>query len=106
MPTTGLTGLILIIGGVWYWYHAIRAKELARLAGRRRCNEVGVIFLDDTVMLTRLRLRRDNEGRMKIYREFQFEFTSDGGIRYGGEIVLLGGRVVSLVLEPYREAND
>lgn len=97
--------MILLVGGVWYWFHAIRAKELARIAGRRRCNEVGVIFLDDTVMLTRLRLRRDNDGRIRIYREFQFEFSSDGGVRYGGEITLLGGRIMNLVMEPYRETN-
>lgn len=105
MSATEFSGLVLLIGAVWYWFHAIRAKELARLAGRRRCNEVGVIFLDDTVMLTRLRLRRDGMGRMKIYREFQFEFASDGGVRYGGEIALLGERVVSLVMEPYREIH-
>ena len=101
-----LGGLLLLIGAVWYWYHAIRAKELARHAGRRRCNDVGVTFLDDTVMLTRLRLRRDSMGRMRIYREFQFEFASDGGIRYGGEIALLGERIISLVMEPYREIHD
>ena len=100
MSTTGLSGLIILVGGVWYWFHAIRAKELARLAGRRRCEEVGVIFLDDTVMLTRVRLRRDSEGRMRIYREFQFEFTSDGGTRSGGEIALLGGRILYLIMEP------
>jgi hypothetical protein len=105
MSVAEFSGLVILIGAVWYWFHAIRAKEVARLAGRRRCNEVGVIFLDDTVMLTRLRLRRDGMGRMKIYREFQFEFASDGGVRYGGEIALLGERVVSLVMEPYRELH-
>ena len=105
MTSTEFAGLILLAGGVWYWFHAIRAKEIARLAGRRRCEENGVIFLDDTVMLTRLRLRRDDKGRVKIYREFQFEFASDGGIRYGGEIALLGERILYLVMEPYREIH-
>lgn len=80
----------------------MHAKEYARHACRVRCNDVGVIFLDDTVMLTRLRLRRDSEGHMKIYREYQFEFTSDGNVRYGGEIALLGKNIVYLVMEPYR----
>jgi hypothetical protein len=39
---------------------------------------------------------------MKIYREYQFEFTSDGNVRYGGEIALLGKNIVYLVMEPYR----
>jgi hypothetical protein len=96
--------LVFFIGGAWYWYGAMRAKELARDAGRRRCGEVGVTFLDDTVSLTRLRLRRDEDGQAAIYREFQFEFTSDGSARYGGEITLLGERITHIEMEPYREA--
>ena len=94
--------LALFIGGGWYWYDAMRAKELAREAGRRRCDEVGVTFLDDTVSLTRLRIRRDGDGRLAIWREFQFEFSSDGSARYGGEIVLFSGRVRHIEMEPYR----
>ena len=95
--------LIFFVGGGWYWYDAMRAKELARDAGRRRCDDAGVSFLDDTVALTRLRLRRDADGQAAIYREFQFEFASDGRTRYGGEIALLGGRIVRVDMEPFRE---
>ncbi|MCC6207921.1 MAG: DUF3301 domain-containing protein [Gammaproteobacteria bacterium] len=97
--------LALFIGGGWYWYDAMRAKELAREAGRRRCGEVGVTFLDDTVSLTRWRLRRDEDGRVAIWREFQFEFSSDGSARYGGEITLQGGRIRRIEMEPYRAAE-
>ncbi|MBK8162874.1 MAG: DUF3301 domain-containing protein [Gammaproteobacteria bacterium] len=95
--------LVFFLGGGWYWYGAMRIKELARAAGHRRCGEVGVTFLDDTVSLTRLRVRRDQDGQLALYREFQFEFTSDGSARYGGEITLLGGRILGIVMEPYRE---
>lgn len=106
MSIQGLLGLLLLTAGGWYWFNAMRAKELARQACRQRCNDVGVIFLDDTAALTRLRLRRDSEGRVRIYREYQFEFTSDGSRRYGGEIALLGGHIKYLILEPYREAGS
>jgi hypothetical protein len=96
--------LALFIVGGWYWYDAMRAKELARDAGRRRCDEVGVTFLDDTVSLTRLRLRRDADGQPALYREFQFEFTGDGSARHGGEITLFGGQVRRIEMEPYRGA--
>jgi hypothetical protein len=94
--------LALFIGGGWYWYDAMRAKERARDAGRRRCDEAGVTFLDDTVTLTRLRVRRDGDGRLSILREFQFEFTSDGSVRHGGEITLIGGQIRRIEMEPYR----
>lgn len=103
MTVQGLFGLLLLAGISWYWFNAVHAKEIARQACRQRCNDVGVIFLDDTAALTRMRLRRDGEGRIRIYREYQFEFTSDGSRRYGGEIALLGGYILYLVLEPYRE---
>lgn len=103
IESSGLLGILLLLGGGWYWYDAIRAKELATDAGRKRCNDVGVIFLDDTVALVRLRLRRNGEGRLSIYREYRFEFASDGGARYGGEIALHGGRITRLDMEPYRE---
>jgi hypothetical protein len=97
-------GLILVFfaGGGWYWFDAMRAKEHARDAGRRRCVEAGVTFLDDTVSLTRLRLRRDRDGQLTLYREFQFEFTSDGSARHGGEITLYGRRIAHIEMEPYR----
>jgi len=94
--------LALFLGAGWYWYDAMRAKERARDAGRRRCDEAGVTFLDDTVALTRLRLRRDGDGQLAIYREFQFEFTSDGSVRHGGEISLHGGEIRRIEMEPYR----
>lgn len=103
VPGSTLVGLLVILGGGWYWFEAMRAKEYARQAGRRRCDELGVTFLDDTVVLTRLRLRRDTAGRMSLYREYRFEFASDGGVRYGGDIALLGGRVTRLEMAPYRE---
>ena len=94
---------MLLAAGAWVWYDSMRALERARQAGRDRCREVGVVLLDDTVVLTRLRPVRDAEGRWTLHREYQFEFTGDGRSRYGGEITLIGGRVDSLIMEPYRE---
>lgn len=106
MPTiTEFIALFAIIGGGWYWFDAMRARERTRQAGLSRCIEAGVIFLDDTVVLTRLRLRRDEQGHVRIHREYRFEFASDGGTRYGGEISLLGRRITRTVMEPFREAG-
>lgn len=96
-------GLIVILGGGWYWYAAMRAKELARGAGRERCAEAGLIFLDDSVVLRRLHLRRDADGRLTWQRRYAFEFTRDGDLRYAGDITLLGDRVLYIEMEPYRD---
>ena len=59
-------------------------------------------FLDDTVALTRLRLRRDTGGNFHIYRRFGFEFTSDGELRSQGFVDMFGTYVIHTEMEPYR----
>lgn len=105
MTNTAMLGLLLLAGVGWYWYDAMRALESAREAARRRCRELGLSLLDDTVVLSLLRLRRGEDGRLALWREYRFEFTGDGDSRHGGDIVLFGGRLLSLQMEPWREAG-
>ena len=84
----------------WYWMDALRCKEIARAAGLRACQQVEAQFLDDTVALASLRLRRDARGHIALYRAYRFEFTRNRDYRLRGEIALLGRQVVQLVLEP------
>lgn len=94
--------LLILLAGFFYWLNAARAKEIARQVGRRACEVEDVQFLDESVVLIRLRLRRNQNGQLTLYREYQFEFTSDGGVRYGGEIIVFGRQVERVTLEPYR----
>lgn len=98
-----ITGWLALAAGAAYWFGAMRSKELARAAGLHACRAAEVQFLDDTVALTRVRLRRDDHGRIRFFREYRFEFTSDGNTRYHGELAMLGTRVVRVELEPYRD---
>jgi len=100
-PAEFLTALI-IAAAFFYWLDAMGTKEIARRVGRRACEDADVQFLDDTVVLTKVRLRWDGRGRLTIYREYKFEFTSDGSCRYGGEITVLGKQIERLAMEPYR----
>lgn len=84
----------------WYWMDALRCKELARAAGQRACQQVEAQFLDDTVEIAKLRLRRDARGQLVLYREYRFEFTRNRDYRLRGEITMLGRSVVHLALEP------
>lgn len=93
---------ICLAAAFFYWLNAMDCKYLAVQAGKRACNTEGVQFLDDTVVLVRLRLRRNTHGGFSFYRQYRFEFASDGGHRYRGEIYLLGGRLEQVILEPYR----
>jgi len=97
--------LIPVSGGLWYWWDALRSRELARIAGRRACERAGVQFLDDTVARSRLRLRRNGRGRLLLSRRYAFEFTSDGEHRYPGSVEVFGARAERVEMAAYR-ADD
>ena len=97
-----ITALLLFVAGVFYWIDASRAKFIARSGGKRACDQAGVGFLDDSVVLSKIRLRRNRMGNLKLYRRYRFEFSSDGSYRYGGEIELLGRRIENVTMEAYR----
>ncbi len=94
--------LVALAAGVLAWVDSLRARERAVAAGRAACERYGLQFLDDTVSFTRLRLARDDEGRLKLRRTYTFEFSDDGNSRHLGAIVTLGAEVLDLQLEPGR----
>jgi uncharacterized protein DUF3301 len=94
--------LILIVAGAAFWIDSLRARESALRAGRRACERYGVQLLDETVAFASLGLARDEEGRLRLRRTYQFEFTDTGDNRRSGAIVMLGPELADLQLEPYR----
>ena len=91
-------GLLVLAAGVAYWLEAMRGKELARAAGKRACDEARLQFLDDTVVQTRVRVRRDENGRIAFHRQYRFEFTDSNDARYRGNVTVFGRRVLHLSL--------
>jgi hypothetical protein len=94
--------IVLIAAGIFLWLDSLRARERAVQAGRAACQRYSLQFLDDTVSFTRLRLRRDEDGQLRIARTYTFEFSDTGNNRRHGAIVMLGGELADLQLEPYR----
>jgi hypothetical protein len=94
--------ILLIFAGVLLWLDSLRARERAVQAGRSACERYRLQFLDDTVSFARMRLARDEEGQLKIARTYTFEFSDTGNNRRHGAIVMLGGQLRDLQLEPYR----
>ena len=94
--------LLLISLVVVYWFDAMRAKEVARSASMKACNHSDVSFLDDTVSLKKLCLRRNAHGHLSIYREYQFDFSSDGYSRHHGSIIVHGRQISNVDLGVFR----
>jgi|SRR5688572_2472630 len=94
--------IVLICAGIFFWLDSLRARERAVQAGRAACQRHELQFLDDTVSFTRVRLARDDGGQLKIARTYSFEFSDTGNNRRQGAIVMLGGELQHLQLDPYR----
>jgi Protein of unknown function (DUF3301) len=97
-----LGAILAIGGGILLWIDSLRARERAVRAGRSACERYDLQFLDDTVSFARMRLARNEEGELRIARTYTFEFSDTGNNRRQGAIVMLGGEVQDLHLEPYR----
>lgn len=93
--------IVLVALGVFFWLDSLRARERAVAAGRSACERYSLQFLDDTVSFSRLRLDRDDEGQLKFARTYTFEFSDTGNNRRHGAIVMLGGDLQDVQIEPY-----
>jgi hypothetical protein len=91
----------VLLAAVYLWVDSLRAREHAVAAGRAACKRYDVQLLDETVAFSRLRLARDDEGRLRLRRTYTFEFSDTGNNRRHGAIVMLGARLEDLQLEPY-----
>jgi hypothetical protein len=94
--------IVVIVAGVAFWIDSLRARERALAAGHRACERYGVQLLDETVQFDRLRLARDDEGRLRLKRSYTFEFSDTGDNRRHGAIVMLGAELQDMQLEPCR----
>ncbi|MFO1305001.1 MAG: DUF3301 domain-containing protein [Burkholderiales bacterium] len=84
----------------WFLWSSLQAREAGNAAIRPACRAQGYLFLDDTVALDRIRLRRDDEGRARIERIYRFDYSDTGDNRRRGYVTLLGARVLDVSLGP------
>jgi len=102
MRYSDLLYIIPSVALIWYWLDGMPCKEMARRAGKIACNEAGVLFLDDSVAINKVRLRRNESGQISLYRLYHFEFTNNGEQRSHGEVHIMGKRVVETNMDAYR----
>jgi len=93
---------IVLLLLVLYWWNSSTAYEVAYRAAKLSCTEHELTLLDDTLQVKKLRLCRHPNGYMQFCRLYQFEFSSDGIIRYKGKLSLTGQVVESVEMEAYR----
>ena len=88
---------ILVLGAIaWLWLDSLKARETAIHAARTACEAEALTLLDFTVAISSLKLARDDDGRLKLQRAYDFEYSDNGNNRLNGSVVLLGHHVVML----------
>ncbi len=91
-----LIALLLFI--LWLWRDSLRSRERAIQVCRQACDQIHAQFLDDTVVLSRLRLCRTKRGTMALCRLYVFDFSMDGEQRRSGSVSMKGQGIEDLVL--------
>ncbi len=95
--------LVTVCGlAIWFWLDSARAREIATDRARTECRRRGLLFLDDTVALRRLRLRPTPRG-LRFRREFDFDFNDGTELRFRGQVVLVGAAVDGFDLGAWRD---
>jgi len=82
-----LFGLSVI---AWFWLDTLRCREVAKSVCKRACSELKLQLLDDTIALGKLRLKRNQHGRLNVQRTYQFEFSDGGDSRLQGVVIMCG----------------
>lgn len=98
MPIFELIVLLILAALLWLWMDSIKARELAVRAAFEACAQEGLQLLDETVAIHSLRLARDEEGRLRLRRKYDFEFSDTGESRHSGWLVMLGNELETMHL--------
>lgn len=96
MPGPEIIGILALAAAAWLWLDSLKAREVAIGAARAACAAEELMLLDATVAISGLKLARDGEGRVKLQRAYDFEYSDTGNNRLKGSVVMLGHRVVIL----------
>jgi hypothetical protein len=91
-----IAGILFLAGLAWLWLDSLKVREAAVRAAKEICAAEGLLFLDDTVAIAGIRLARGEDGRVRLQRAYDFEFSDTGNNRLKGSVVMLGYRLMLL----------
>jgi len=89
--------VLLLAGGVWYFFDAMRARELATSVVREYCKQSSLQFLDGTVGLKTVTLSSEG-GKLHLKRRYEFHYSELDHSRNIGLVTINGIEVEDLIL--------
>jgi hypothetical protein len=92
--------MLLATGAAWVWHnHGLRERALERV--KQHCAKLDIELLDGAVALKRIGFVKDANGRRRLARVYNFEFTVTGETRHAGTITQFGAHSAQIELAPY-----
>jgi len=88
--------LILLCLIVWLWYESMRLREQVIRRCQLLCRQAQLQFLDQSVALVSISLRRDSHGLPRVHRKYQFAISNNGADRYPAYVSMCGDRMMEL----------
>ena len=67
----------------------------------QHCSKLGIELLDGNVALKKIAFIKDANGRRRLARVYNFEFTVTGETRHNGTITQFGAHSAQIELAPY-----
>ena len=102
MLTLGIMFVLMLLaaGAAWLWHnHGLRERALARV--KQHCKTLDIELLDENVALKKIGFIADANGRKRLARVYNFEFTVTGEHRHTGTITQFGAHSAKIDLPPY-----
>ncbi|PKH39324.1 hypothetical protein BI292_23600 [Pseudomonas sp. 43NM1] len=97
--------MLLATGGAWLWHnHGLRERALERV--KQHCAKLEIELLDGNVALKKIGFIKDANGRRRLARVYNFEFTVTGETRHTGTITQFGAHSAQIELAPYPTPFD
>jgi hypothetical protein len=102
LTLTDLLLWALIATAAYLWWYGRGLKDAALKAAKRYCQKQQLQLLDESLVLDKLQMSRDERGHLCLQRRYRFEFSATGDERYQGTIALTGKRIIRIELQPHR----
>jgi len=102
MTLNDLAIILLVVATAYALWQHNNTSLIARAAVKRHCKKAGVQLLDENVIFKCMTVRRSAHSLFALQRQYKFEFSSIGDARYSGNIILIGPRVSSIELAPFK----
>jgi hypothetical protein len=96
MWVTTIVVIVMVMVTICIWQSNLKAKEYALYHAEKRTCLMKAQWLDQTATLIKIRLHKNPQNRIRLYRYYLFEYTLDGSSREQCMVIMEGYKLYKL----------